>query len=123
MKLIVRSTIAVLFLTALAMPSLAQSPHVAVRVSPQSTTQQCFTVTIRNLRTTPIGCTAAYLTIYDQKTCKVTCEFKVPLGRRLGSCQVFRFKICCDKPVSAAFIAHVRINHAQGNDEGWYYLP
>jgi hypothetical protein len=123
MKLIIRSMIAVLFLIALAMPSLAQSPNLAVRISPPPAPDGCFPVTVKNLRTSPIGLTAAYLTIFDQTTCKITCEFKIPLGQKLGPCKTFSFKICCSKPLPSKHIAYVRVNHSAGNNEQWYYRP
>lgn len=123
MKLIIRSMIAVLFLIALAMPSLAQSPNLAVRIFPPPAPDGCFPVTVKNLRTSTIGLTAAYLTIFDQTTCKVTCEFKIPLGQKLGPCKTLSFKICCSKPLPSKHIAYVRVNHSLGNNEQWYYRP
>jgi hypothetical protein len=123
MKLIIRSMIAVLFVIALAMPSLAQSPNLAIRISPPPAPDGCFPVTVKNLRTSTIGLTAAYLTIVDQTTCKVTCEFKIPLGRKLEPCKTITFKICCSKPLPSKHIAYVRVAHSLGNNEQWYYRP
>lgn len=123
MKLIIRSMIAVLFLIALAMPSLAQSPNLAVRISPPPAPGGCFPVTVKNLTTSTIGLNAAYLTIFDQSTCKVTCEFKIRLGQKLDPCKTTSFKICCSKPLPSKHIAYVRVNHSLGNNEQWYYRP
>jgi hypothetical protein len=123
MKLLIRSMIAVLFLTALAMPSLAQVPNVAVRISPPPAPGKCFPVTIKNLGTTTITANAAYLTIFDQSTCKVTCEFKISLEKRVTPCKILTFKICCEKPLPPKYIAYVRVAHSLGNNEQWYYRP
>ena len=123
MKLIIRSMIAVLFLVALAVPALAQSPNLAVRISPPPAPDGCFPVTIKNVRTTPISAKAAYLTVIDQSTCKVTCEFKVAIGKTLSPCQSHSFKICCSKPLPSKHIVYVRIVHSLGNNEQWYYRP
>jgi hypothetical protein len=123
MKLIVRSIIALLFMMALALPSLAQSPDLAIRIAPPPAPGGCFPVTVKNLRTSTIALNAAYLTIIDQSNCKVTCEFKIPLGQKLGPCQSFTFKICCAAPLPSKHIAYVRVNHSLGNNEQWYYRP
>jgi hypothetical protein len=123
MKLIIRSMIAVLFLIALAMPSLAQSPNVAIRISPPPAPDGCFPFTVKNLRTSLVTVNAAYLTVIDQSTCKVTCEFKIPLGKKLEPCQSLTFKICCSKPLPSKHIVYIRVNHSLGNNEQWYYRP
>ena len=123
MKLIIRSMIAVLFLIALATPSLADGPILAVRILPPPAPDGCFPVTVKNLRTSTISLGAAYLTIFDQTTCKVTCEFKISLGQKLGPCKTLSFKICCSKPLPSKHIAYVRVTHSAGNNEQWYYRP
>jgi len=123
MKLIIRSMIAVLFLVALAMPSLAQTPNLAIRISPPPAPGGCFPVTIKNMTTGLITGNAAYLTILDQGSCKVTCEFKIRLGKVLKPCESYTFKICCSKPLPSKHIAYVRVNHSLGNNEQWYYRP
>jgi hypothetical protein len=121
MKLIVRSMIAVLFLTALALPSLAQRPDVAVRIS--SPSGSCFRVMVNNLRTTPTKINVAYITIFDQDTCKKTCEFKVSIRKELGPCKTLDFKICCEGRLPSKYIAYVLVYHSAGNNEQWYYRP
>ena len=122
MKVIIRSMLAVLFLIALAMPALAQSPNVAIRISPPPAPDGCFPVAIKNLRTSLITTQAAYITIFDQESCKVTCEFKIPLGKTLKPCETYKFKICCNK-LPSKHIAYVRVVHSLGNNEQWYYRP
>lgn len=122
MKVIIRPMIAVLFLIALAMPALAQSPNVAIRISPPPKPDGCFPVAIKNLRTSLITTQAAYITIFDQGSCKVTCEFKIPLGKTLKPCETYTFKICCNK-LPSKHIAYVRVAHSLGNNEQWYYRP
>lgn len=121
MKLIIRSMIAVLFLIALAMPSLAQS--LAIRISTPGAGSGCFPVTVKNLGTSAISLNAAYLVMYDQNTCKVSCKFKLPLGQKLGPCKTMTFKVCCSKPFPSKHIAYVRVNHSAGNNEQWYHRP
>ena len=124
MKLIVRSTIGFLFLLALAMPMRAQNPHLAIRIGPPLTPPQaCFPVTVKNVRGTPINCQAAYLFLFDQKTCKPVCEFKIPFTKSLLPCQSASFKICCQKPLPPTWIAYVRVNYVGGMNEEWLWRP
>jgi hypothetical protein len=123
MKLIVRSTIGFLFLLVLAMPALAQNPNLAIRIGPPPTPQACFPVTVKNVRSTPINCQAAYLYIFDQKTCKLVCQFKIPFAKSLLPCQTASFKICCQKPLPPTWIAYVRVNYAGGWNEEWLWRP
>jgi hypothetical protein len=123
MKLIIRSTIAALFLIALAMPCLAQNPNVAIRITPISTANGCFVVAAKNLRSAAVNLNAAYITIVDQQSCKIACETKIPLGKSVGPCQIFKFKICCQKPVPSQYICYVRVAHSLGNNEEWYFQP
>jgi hypothetical protein len=122
MKLIVRSMIGFLFLLALAMPSLAQNPYLAIRIGPPPTPDACFPVTVKNLKGTPINCTAAYLFLFDQKTCKPVCEFKIPFAKTLAPCQTADFKICCqNKKLPSTWIAYVRVNYNGGWNEDWLW--
>jgi hypothetical protein len=126
MKLLVRSTIGFLFLLALAMPSLAQNPNLAIKIGPPPTPQACFPVTIKNVRATPINTTAAYLYVFDQKTCKRVCEFKISFPKTLAPCQSASFKICCQKsagPLPPTWIAYVRVHYAGGWNEQWLWRP
>lgn len=121
MKLITRSTIALVFLIGLATPLLAQVPNVAVRIN--SPTQNCFPVTVKNLQTSTLNLQAAYVTIFDQSTCKITCEFKITLGKKLDPCKTLDFKICCQKPLPPKYICYVRVVHNSGSNEEWYFRP
>ena len=121
MKLITRSTIVLVFLIGLATPLLAQAPDVAVRIGTPS--QSCFPFTVKNLRTSLVSVTAAYITIVDQSNCRVTCEFKIPIGKKIKPCGNYTFKICCEKPLPSRYIAYVRVNHSLGNNEQWFFKP
>jgi hypothetical protein len=123
MKLIIRSTFAVLFLIALAIPALAQSPNLAIRILPPPAPDGCFPVTIKNLRTSLVTTNVAYVAIFDQATCKMTCESRIPLGKRLKPCESYTFKMCCSKPLPSKHIVYVRVTHSLGNNEQWYYRP
>ncbi len=123
MKLIIRSMIAVLFLIALAMPSLAQGPNLAIRVAPPKAPGGCFPVTVKNMTGRPITGNAAYITVLDQASCKVTCQFKIRLGKKINPCESYTFKICCSEPFPSKHIVYVRVNHSLGNNEHWYYRP
>ena len=121
MKLITRSTIALVFLIGLATPLLAQAPNVAVRISPPS--NGCFPFVIKNLTTSLVSVKAAYITIIDQANCKVTCEFKIPIGKKIKPCENYTFKICCKERLPSRYIAYVRVNHGLGNNEQWFFRP
>lgn len=121
MKLITRSTIVLVFLIGLATPLLAQSPNVAVRIN--SPRQSCFPVTVKNLQTSTIKLQAAYVSIFDQSTCKLTCEFKITLEKRLTPCKTLDFKICCQKPLPPKYICYVRVAHNLGSNEAWFFRP
>ena len=123
MKLIVRSAIGFLFLLAMAMPSLAQNPDVAVRILPPAATDGCFRYTVKNLRPTVITVNVAYISIFDQGTCKLTCDSKIKVGTKIKPCETYTFKICCPKPLPSKHIVNVRINHSLGNNEQWYFRP
>ena len=126
MKLLVRSTIGLLFLLALAMPSLAQNHSLAIKIGPPPTPQACFPVTVKNLRVTPINTTVAYLYVFDQKTCKLVCQFKIPFAKTLAPCQSASFKICCQNPgglLPSQWIAYVRVHYAGGWNEQWLWRP
>jgi hypothetical protein len=123
MKLLIRSTIGFLFLIALGMPALAQNPNLAIRIAPPPSAKTCFPVTIKNMRTTAIACNAAYVVIFDQKTCQRVCEFKMALSKKLAPCQSLTFTICCAKPLPATWITYVAVNHNLGTNEEWFFRP
>lgn len=121
MKLMIRSTLALACLIAFATPLLAQGPYVAVRIGKPS--QSCFPVMLKNLRTTPVKFQTAYITIFDQSTCKVSCEFKMPLEKKLDPCKTLEFRMCCQKPLPAKYICYVRVFHNLGSNEQWFFAP
>ena len=120
MKLITRSTIAVLFLIGFAMPVLAQNPDVAIRMKPAG---NCFSVNLKNLRTNIVTVNAAVMTVFDQATCKRTCTAKVSINKRLTPCRTLDFRICCDGALPAKYICYVRVLHSSGSNEGWFFRP
>src|SRR3954449_1108745 len=79
MKLIIRSVIAFLFVIAFAYPSLAQSPKLAIKIG--SPSGKCFPLTLKNLQTTPLTASAAYLVVFDQTNCKKTCDSKIAINK------------------------------------------
>ena len=121
MKLITRSTIALVFLVGLATPLLAQTPAVSVRIN--SPTRSCFPVTVKNLQSSTVKLQAAYVSIFDQSTCKLTCDFKITLEKRVTPCKTLDFKICCEKPLPPKYICYVRVVHNSGSNEAWYFRP
>jgi hypothetical protein len=120
MKLITRSTIAALFLLGFAMPVLAQNPDVAIRLKPVG---NCFSVNLKNLRTNVINVQTADLMVFDQVTCKRVCHARVAPNKRFAACQTLDFRICCDSPFPAKYIARVRVNHSSGFNEAWFFRP
>ena len=116
-KLIIRSVIAVLFLTALTLPALAQSPKLAIKISPAS--DKCFPLTIKNLQSTPLTVSAAYLVVFNQEDCKKTCDSKVAVNKTLKPCELFRFRICCSGTFPPKYIAYVKVFYAGGYNESF----
>jgi hypothetical protein len=120
MKLITRSTIAALFLLGFAMPVLAQNPDVAIRIKPVG---NCFSVNLKNLRPNVVNVQTADLMVFDQVTCKRVCHARVAPNKRFAACQTLDFRICCDSPFPAKYIARVRVNHSSGFNEAWFFGP
>ena len=117
MKLIIRSVIAVLFLAALTLPALAQSPKLAIKISPPS--GKCFPLTLKNLQSTPLTVSSAYLVVFDQGDCKKTCDSKIALNKTLKPCEPFRTRVCCSGTLPAKYIAYVRVFYAGGYNESF----
>jgi len=121
MKLIIRSTIALLFLITLAMPALAQNLAVRIGAPPAP---NCFPITIKNLRSTPLLCGSAIMIVIDQTTCKAVCKFGMALNKNLSPCQSYSFKMCCQNPpLPAKYIVYVQVKHAVGTNEEWFFRP
>jgi len=80
-------------------------------------------VNAKNLRSTLITVNTAYISIFDQGTCKRTCDSKIKVGTKIKPCETYTFKICCPKPLPAKHIVNVRINHSLGHNEQWYFRP
>jgi hypothetical protein len=119
MKLITRSAIAFLFLAAFAFPALAQNPKLASRLGKPSAS--CFPFTLKNLEPNLLSVSAAYLVVFDQTNCKKTCDFKIAIDKKLKPCEAYTFKICCDHPLPAKYMAYVKIFHAGGSSEDWLW--
>jgi len=120
-KSLSRSIIALVFLAAFVTPALCQ--NLAVRINPPPV-PGCFPVTIKNLRSTPLNCTSAGMLVIDQSNCKTVCKFGQNLNQTLGPCQSFSFKMCCtNPPLPAKYIIYVRVAHALGSNEEWFFRP
>jgi len=117
MKLIPRSLIALLFLAAIASPALAQSPKLAIKIG--SPSGKCFPFILKNLQTTPLAASAAYLLVFDQTNCKRTCDFKIAIDKTLKPCEPYAFKICCSGTVPPKFIAYVKVFYSGGSNESF----
>lgn len=122
MKLITRSAIALVFLIGFAMPLLAQNPDVAIRINKPA--KNCFSVTLKNLRTNVVSLSAAEMMIFDQKSCKRVCVARVPINKRLLACQSLDFRICCDGALPATYICYVQVHQSNGSrNEEWFFRP
>jgi hypothetical protein len=125
MKFITRSTVTFVFLLGLAMPLraqfLTQNPEVAIRINPLSAT--CFPVVLKNLQANPVSVSTADMTIFDSRTCKVICQSRKAINRRLDPCKTFEFRICCEKPLPLTYICRVRVRHTNGGNEEWFFRP
>ena len=118
MKLIVRSVIAVLFLTALTLPAVAQS-KVAVKINPPG--GNCFLVVLKNLQSAALTASSAYLVVYDQNNCKKVCDSKIGLNKPLKPCELFRFKLCCQGSLPPKYMAYVKVYYSGGYSEDWLW--
>ena len=125
MKLLIRSTLVLFFLLAIAAPAFGQNPNVAIRIgAPSLTKPGCFPVTITNLRTTVVTTSGAFLVIFDQNTCQRVCEMNLPLSKGLSPCKPLTFAICCSKkPLPTNYIAYVKVTHSAGMNEQWFFKP
>src|SRR5216684_5106036 len=121
LKLINRSIIAVIFLLAFATPLLAQNPNVAMRVDAK---KNCVRVNLKNLRPTTIGVSYIELWIYDAKSCKRICVTRQVINKKIDSCQILNFELCCPNlPSASGYIYYVRVHHSAGVNEEWASAP
>jgi hypothetical protein len=116
-KLFIRSVIAILFLAALTFPALAQSPKLAIKISPPS--GKCFPLTLKNLQGTPLTASSAYLLVFDQTNCKRTCESKIAIDKALKPCEAFGLRICCSGSLPPKYIAYVKVFYSGGSNESF----
>lgn len=114
MKLIIRSTIAAVFLFGLAMPLFAAN-DVAVHINPP--VGNCLTVSLKNMGA-PVVVQFADMSVYD-KMCKRVCSSETKLGKPLKLCESMTFRICCQTSL-AGKICRVRVHHSGGVNEQWY---
>lgn len=121
MKLIIRFAFALVFLLGLAKPLLAAAnPDVSVCITP---VQNCFSVTLKNLYSSPVSVSGADMTIFDPKSCKPVCVSKAGIEKKLDKCGTLTFRICCAKPLPPSYICYVRVYHSLGSvtvNEGWF---
>lgn len=101
-------------------PLRAQNPDVAIRIRPA---KNCFSITLKNLRTSAVAVSVADMTVFDQKSCKRVCVAKVPLDKKFAPCQTLDFRICCEKPLPPSYICYVRVHHNFGINEEWFFQP
>jgi hypothetical protein len=63
---------------------------------------------------------SAYLVVFDQASCKKTCESKIPLNKALNPCEAFSYRICCGSGVvHPKYIAYVKVYYSGGFNESW----
>lgn len=117
MKLIPRSLIALVFLAAIASPALGQTPKLAIKIGPPS--GKCFPLILKNLQSTPLTASAAYLVVFDQATCKKTCDSKIAIDKSLKPCEPYGFKICCSGSLPPRYIAYVKVYYSGGYNESF----
>ncbi len=121
MKSIFRSLGALLILLAFALPLFAQNPNVAIRIDPN---KNCVKGTLKNLRPTTIGVSYIELWIYDAKTCKRICVTRQVINKKIDSCQILNFELCCPNlPSASGYIYYVRVHHSAGVNEEWASAP
>jgi hypothetical protein len=118
MKLIIRSAIALLFVSAFAFPAFAQS-RIAVKINPLS--GNCFLVVLKSLQAAPLTASSAELIVYDQNTCKKVCDGKIGVNKSLKQCELFRFKLCCQSPLPPKYMAYVKVFYSGGYSEDWLW--
>lgn len=125
MKTIFRSMgVALLLLTAFAMPLSAQNPNLAVRLDAgTSAGEYCVKGSLKNLTPAPIAVSYIELWIYDARTCKRICVTRKVINRKVTSCETIDFDLCCKNP-SPSFVPaiyYVRVHHSAGVNEEWAY--
>jgi hypothetical protein len=125
MKIIFRSLgVLLLLLIAFAMPLSAQNPNVAIRLDAGTGAgEYCVKGSLKNLTPAPIAVSYIELWIYDAKTCKRICVTRKVINRKIKSCDMLDFDLCCKNP-SPAFVPaiyYVRVHHSSGINEAWAF--
>jgi hypothetical protein len=125
MKIIFRSPgVLLLLLIAFAMPLSAQNPNVAIRLDAGTGAgEYCVKGSLKNLTPAPIAVSYIELWIYDAKTCKRICVTRKVINRKIKSCDMLDFDLCCKNP-SPAFVPaiyYVRVHHSSGINEAWAF--
>ncbi|MDX6501143.1 MAG: hypothetical protein QOG23_4403 [Blastocatellia bacterium] len=125
MKIIFRSLgVLLLLLIAFAMPLSAQNPNVAIRLDAGTGAgEYCVKGSLKNLTPAPIAVSYIELWIYDAKTCKRICVTRKVINRKIKSCDMLDFDLCCKNP-SPAFVSaiyYVRVHHSSGINEAWAF--
>jgi hypothetical protein len=124
MKNIFRAAGPLLMLLAFAMPLFAQNPNVAIRLDAGTGVgEYCVKGSLKNLMPTTVAVSYIELWIYDAKTCKRICVTRKVINRRITSCDMLDFDLCCKNP-SPAFVPaiyYVRVHHSSGINEAWAF--
>lgn len=125
MQTIFRSTgVALLLLTAFAMPLSAQNPNVAIRIDANTGAgAYCVKGSLKNLTPAAIAVSYIELWIYDAKTCKRICVTRKVINMKIKSCDMLEFDLCCKNP-SPSFVPaiyYVRVHHSSGINEEWAF--
>src|SRR5882762_5395330 len=125
MKIIFRSIgVAVLLVTAFAMPLSAQNPNVAIKLAAATGAgEYCVKGSLKNLTPAPVAVSYIELWIYDAKTCKRICVTRKVINRKIKSCDMLDFDLCCKNPSPASVpaIYYVCVNHSLGITDAWAF--
>lgn len=124
MKKILRATSLMFLLLAFTAPLSAQNPKVAIKIDASADNgAYCVKGSLKNLTIAPIGVSYVELWIYDAKTCKRICVTRKVINRKIKSCDMLDFELCCKNPAPAFVpaIYYVRVHHSSGINEEWAF--
>jgi hypothetical protein len=125
MKIMFRSIVAsMMLLTAMATSSSAQNPNLAIKMTAGTGVgEYCVKGSLKNLTLAPIAVSYIELWIYDAKTCKRICVTRKVINKKIKSCDMLDFDLCCKNP-SPSFVPaiyYVRVHHSSGINEEWAF--
>ncbi|MEP6568168.1 MAG: hypothetical protein ABJC10_00200 [Acidobacteriota bacterium] len=122
MKKILRLLGPLLFLLVFTTTLRAQNPNVAIHLDAGTTAgEYCVKGNLKNLRPLTISVSYIELWIYDGKTCKRVCVTRKVINKKIDSCDMLDFELCCKgpSPASVPVIYYVRVHHSAGTNEAW----